>query len=104
LDSTKNKVVSLKEAIIYYVDGYKVRRYITDEMFAQDVENQKINGDRRIPETNIWKNIWVWHEDGRKTCTDIDLVDRIFTPLESFTRMGPTNSKLWEVKPNIING
>jgi len=111
------KLVTVKEAAIHYLNGAKVRRYITDEMFAQARELAHSEG-RPFNDNHSWKDTWLWlDEHGKRWSnkpeqmgTDKEWKDsayyfeekegmaRCFSPLEVIEKFGFNSDRLWEIK------
>lgn len=105
------KIVDVKEAAKYYLDGKQVRRYITSEMFAASREEALLSG-RRVHANHTWKGTWLWlDKDGKRCSNKLEQQDKtIFenstddthswchSPLDVITSKGFNSDRLWEVE------
>lgn len=90
----KNKIVDVRKAAKYYLKGYKVRRYITTEMFNEFNKLAELAGKRTSKE-NLWFNNWVWlSNEGKQFKSDNGVV----TPFESLEKNVYNKKNLWEIK------
>jgi len=108
------KIVNVQEASKHYLDGKKVRRYITDEFHTIAMKKAHSEG-RRFNSKNSWKGVWLWLDKDGKRCSNIskqamtyddyielpddDSFPRVFSPLESIEKLGfgYDKDKKWEV-------
>lgn len=90
-------LVYLDEAIIHYLNGKKVRRYINQEIKELINKISKIE-KKRLIEVNFWENNWVYNDKGKKlTNKDIPAFS-LSSPIEVFEREGVNKYKLWEIE------
>lgn len=95
-EKEKNKnLVYVAEAVVYYLIGKKVRRYVTEEMFNLSNEINLLE-KKRVAKENVWYNNWIWNENGKKTTLISE--SELLSPIESFEKNGHDNYKLWEIK------
>jgi hypothetical protein len=106
-------IVDVREAAKHYIDGKRVRRYITDEIHAKARAKAHSEG-KHFKLENSWKGVWLWLDKDGKRCSntnqaisykdwqnlsDEDYFSRVFSPLESIEKLGFGNEtdKLWEI-------
>lgn len=92
----KNDLVYINEAIVYYLNGQKVRRYITNEIMKITNEICKLE-KKRIIENNYWENCWIYNDNGKKTTNKDVETFNVNSPIETFEREGFNKYKLWEI-------
>ena len=90
-----NKIVDVKEAIIAYLDGKKVRRYIPMDEFIKDNETRLKEG-KRISYRHSWWENWVWNDGSGKKVKKYD-INEVLSPIEAFERNGYSPNKKWEI-------
>ena len=105
------KIVDVKEAAKYYLDGKTVRRYITSKMFAESREEALLSG-KRVRTNHTWKGTWLWLDKDGKRCSNKpeqqnttifdnstdDTYSWCFSPLDVITKKGFNTDRLWEVE------
>lgn len=91
-----NNLVYINEAIVYYLNGQKVRRYITNEIMKITNEICKLE-KKRIIENNYWENCWIYNDNGKKTTNKDVETFNVNSPIETFEREGFNKYKLWEI-------
>lgn len=89
-------LVYINEAVVYYLNCQKVRRYITNEINNITNEILKLENKRTI-ETNIWANCWVYNDNGKKLTNKVLHIDDLQSPIQVFEREGFNKYKLWEI-------
>lgn len=96
-----NSVCFVEDAIDYYLKGYKVRRYITKEIFELHNEIQFLKR-KRIANSNDWEDNWVYNDgSGKKLKYKPEGFsnDWLLSPIESFERNGSIDkTRLWQIK------
>ena len=108
-------IVDVIEAAKHYIDGKKVRRYITPTMYDEFKKQSKAKGERYNP-INSWENVWIWLDTKGVRCSnnsnqsisyaewkllpDSDCVTRVLSPSESIDKFGSQLelNKQWEVQ------
>lgn len=96
-NKNKNKnLVYIDEAVVYYLIGKKVRRYINKEILDLTNEIAKL-GNKRIVLNNLWVDNWIWNNKGKKITNNL-FEDSLLSPIQSFEKNGYTDLKLWEIE------
>lgn len=90
-----NRIVDVKEAILAYLDGKKVRRYMPMEEFINHNEIQLKEG-KRITDKHSWWENWVWNDGSGKKVKKYD-INEVLSPIEAFERNGYNPNKKWEI-------
>lgn len=96
LKNKNNKLVYIDEAIIHYVNGGKVRRYMDSSILELVNQISIVEKKRKIFE-NKWINTWLYYNNGKKTTNPNISSEDLLSPLEVFEREGFNRYKLWEV-------
>lgn len=99
LTENKNRnrnLVYIDEAVVYYLIGKKVRRYINKEILDLTNEIPKL-GNKRIVLNNLWVDNWIWNNKGKKITNNL-FEDSLLSPIQSFEKNGYTDLKLWEIE------
>lgn len=91
-----NNLVYINEAIVYYLNGQKVKRYITNDIINITNEICKLE-KKRIIENNYWENCWIYNDNGKKTTNKDVETFNVNSPIETFEREGFNKYKLWEI-------
>lgn len=91
-----NKIVDVKEAILAYLEGKKVRRYIPMEEYIKYNETQLKERKRTSNRHSWWEN-WVWNDGSGKKIKKYD-INEVLSPMEAFERSGLDPNKKWEIK------
>jgi hypothetical protein len=103
------KIVDVKTAAKYYLDGKPVRRYITSKMFAEAREEAHATG-RRFNDHHTWKGVWLWLDDSGKRCSNVkeqedeyenettEHVSWCHSPLDVISKKGFNTDRLWEIE------
>ena len=90
-----NRIVDGKEAILAYLDGKKVRRYIPMEEFINHNKVQLKEG-KRTSSRHSWWNNWVWNDGSGKKVKRYD-INEVLSPIEAFERSKFDPNKKWEI-------
>ena len=94
-----NRIVDVKEAILAYLDGKKVRRYMPMEEFIKHNEIQ-LNEGKRITDKHSWWENWVWNDGSGKKVKKYD-INEVLSPIEAFERNGYNLNKKWEINERV---
>lgn len=94
-----------EEACLFYLKGYKVRRFIT-----ADIDNlmNQIKPIKRRHDYSIWDDCWVFNIGAGKQITNINHTEyELLSPIEAYDKYKCDELrefKLWEVKEydNVI--
>lgn len=93
-------LVYINEAVVYYLNGQKVRRFVTSEILEITNQIAELEKKRKIFD-NVWKNIWVYNDKGKKVIDiyNVKTLDPniVQSPIEVFEREGFNKYKLWEI-------
>ena len=110
-EKLNRRIVTVKEACIFYLDGKRVRRYITSKMFAEARKKAHEEG-RNFNSNHTWKDVWIWlDKDGKRhsnvpeqRLTEKEFMNReedgtwCFSPLDVVVRRGFNEDQLWEIE------
>ena len=64
-EKESNDLVYINDAVLAYLEGAKVKRYITKEII--DIQNEILKlQNKRTTEINKWETSWVYNDNGKK--------------------------------------
>ena len=88
---------TFEEACLYYLKGYKVRRYITPDIIELEEKIKPL----RSKYNKCWDDCWVYNDSfGKKLTNEKYNIDDMLSPLESFDKHKNDwhrEYKIWEI-------
>ena len=93
-------LVYINEAVVYYLNGQKTKRFITKEIL--DITNKIASLEKkRQAFSHVWSDIWVYNDKGKKIFNEktkmFEEDNFVLSPVQVFEREGFNKYKLWEI-------
>lgn len=93
-------LVYINEAVIYYLNGQKTKRFINKEIL--DITNEiALLEKKRQVFSHVWDDIWVYNDKGKKIYNDktekFEEENFVLSPIQVFEKEGFNKYKLWQI-------